>query len=407
MIIDATSNVLYLAGQTGVNLDGVSVPNTGGSLSAFLSKYDLNGNRIWTKAFGVPGSSGSVWTSPQGITRDTIGNIYISGIATTGMLGSVNITAVTAGFIAKFDPNGNQLWINSSAPTIRHEGYGIALDSSGNVYLSTLVNSSSLHQTNNSWLDSGLSVVKYNGSTGAYVSSIMLSSATGTYRGIQSYGGMVIDSSGNVYITASTRSTSYCGTNTTSYNPALIRLDSSLVYQGCTAVPAIGDHAFAFSLHVDNTGAYMSGYFTGSSLDGISRTGLSDAFLTKFTLGGMKLWTRVLGVPSKHTGANAIGYSNGNIFIAGMTGGNLQGNVIIGQKDMFVAKYDPNGNQIWLKMQGIQNDTIPCGSGCGSASIAFDSSGTLYSTASTNGSIGGITNPAGSNLSFFLVRNVQ
>lgn len=273
MLVDPTSNVLYFAGQTGVNLDGLSIPNTGGSLSGFVSKYDLDGNRIWTKAFGIPGSSGATWVNPQGITKDSAGNIYISGIATTGMLGgSVNITAVTAGFIVKFDPNGNQLWINSSAPTYRHEGYGIATDSSGDVYLSTLVSNDVFHQTNNSWLDSGLSIVKYNGSTGAYMSSIMLSSAAGTYRGIQSYGGMVIDSSGNFYITASTRSSAYCGTNTTSYRPALIRLNSSLTYLGCTAVPAVGDHAFAFSLHVDNTGAYMSGYFTGSSLDGVSRT---------------------------------------------------------------------------------------------------------------------------------------
>jgi hypothetical protein len=121
MLVDPTSNVLYFAGQTGVNLDGLSIPNTGGSLSGFVSKYDLDGNRIWTKAFGIPGSSGATWVVPEGITKDSAGNIYISGFASTGMLGSVNITATTAGFIVKFDSNGNQLWINSSAPTIRHE----------------------------------------------------------------------------------------------------------------------------------------------------------------------------------------------------------------------------------------------------------------------------------------------
>ncbi|MBK6606147.1 MAG: hypothetical protein IPG24_11870 [Leptospiraceae bacterium] len=55
----------------------------------------------------------------------------------------------------------------------------------------------------------------------------------------------------------------------------------------------------------------------------------------------------------------------------------------------------------------MKNDTNACsGQGCAS-SIVFDSNKTLYSFSSTNGSVGSTTNPAGSNKSLFLVRNVQ
>lgn len=401
---DSISNCLYVVGQTAVNLDGETNPTTGGNVAGFLSKYDLNGNRKWTRIFGKSGVGN---TFPQGIAIDSTGNIFVSGSASSGNINGLTITASTAGFIIKYDTNGNQLWINSSAPSITHEGTGIALDSSGNPNLSTIVRATSLHQTNLGGSEAGLSIVKYNGSTGAYMTSVMVSTASGgTFRALQAYGGIVSDSSGNLYVGVATRSSVYCGSGTAIYNPALFRFDSNLNYLNCTGLTSPSLDSFPFSLAVDSSGVYMSGY-ANSVFDGIALTGTQDAFFTKFDTTGAKQWTKLLGIASKTTSANSVGFSSGSVYISGMTSGNLQGNTVTGQQDMFVAKYDTNGNQIWLKMQGMKNDTNACsGQGCAS-SIVFDSNKTLYSFSSTNGSVGSTTNPAGSNKSLFLVRNVQ
>ncbi|MBK6606149.1 MAG: SBBP repeat-containing protein [Leptospiraceae bacterium] len=231
-------------------------PTTGGNVASFLSKYDLNGNRKWTRIFGKSGVGN---TFPQGIAIDSTGNIFVSGSASSGNINGLTITASTAGFIIKYDTNGNQLWINSSAPSITHEGTGIALDSSGNPNLSTIVRATSLHQTNLGGSEAGLSIVKYNGSTGAYMTSVMVSTASGgTFRALQAYGGIVSDSSGNLYVGVATRSSVYCGSGTAIYNPALFRFDSNLNYLNCTGLTSPSLDSFPFSLAVDSSGVYMS-----------------------------------------------------------------------------------------------------------------------------------------------------
>jgi hypothetical protein len=413
MIYDNFSNSIFVTGKTNGNLNGQIIPSTGGNGSGFVSKYDLDGNRIWMKIFGVSGASDTI---VQGITSDSNGNIYVSGSASNGNINGLNITVSNpnlAAFIIKFDTNGNQLWINSSAPHIRHEAGGIVIDSSGNLYITTAVMAPSLHQTNLGWTDEGLSIVKYNGTTGAYMSAMMISGNTGTpfLYGVRGHGIAIDNSTGNLYVAGSTRLSTRCGTGTAFFNPALFIINSStMTYSTCTALSSPGSHSFSFSIFVDSSSnsVYMSGYATSTSFDSQSKTGLIDGFLTKFNLSGTKLWTVLLGEAGKNTAVASIGFNNGKVYISGMTNGNLSGvDVVNGATDMFVARYNPTGIRERITYQKILNDTIGCtGAGCRS-SIIFDSNSTLYTTGDTNGSVGGIINPAGTNRSFFLVRNIQ
>lgn len=413
MKYDPVSNSLYAVGMTSGNLDGITIPSTGGTYSGFISKYDLNGNKIWTKVFGVAAAS-HTWV--QGLIFDSSGNIYINGSAETGTISGLTVTASSAGYIAKFDQNGNLLWLNSSLPSIRHEGTGVTIDGSGNLYLSTIVRASALHLTNNSWSDAGLSIVKYNGSTGAYMTSVMLSSAAGTYRGIEAQA-MVADSSGNLFIVAATRTSTYCGTNTANYNPALFRFNSSLTYLGCTALPVSGNNTFSVSLSLDTaqSNVYISGYANGASFESQTVSGSWDAFLTKLTAAsGTKLWTKLIGASGSVTTGTSTGFdSNGYVYLAGMTSASLGTQTIAGSQDMFIAKYDSAGTLQWVKLQGIQGGSshggcqIPANPGGCSSAVSFDSNNTLYTSGATNGTISGVSNPASPNSSLFLVRNVK
>jgi hypothetical protein len=229
--------------------------------------------------------------------------------------------------------------------------------------------------------------------------------------------GIQIASNGNIYVSGVTRPTNAnrCGTGTTSYNPVLFRFNSSLALLGCTQIPiggtGGGNHAFGFGLTLDpsTNDTYLSGYFNLGSLDSIARLGTIDGFVSKIDSGGTYQWSRTLGVAGAETAINMVGFANGKLYVSGVTRGNLPGasQAISGSQDMFIATYSNSGTQLSLRPQGTTGSTSTCSGATCASGLTFDSNNTLYTSSFTNGNVGGITNPAGTNTSVFIVRNVQ
>ena len=408
MKYDSTCNCLYIAGQTSVNLDGQTIPSTGGNPSGFVSRYDLDGNRIWTRVFGV---SAAAVTSITGLTTDSSGNIYISGAANTGNFQGCNITSSFSGFIVKYTSDGTFQWTTCSAPAVRHYYSGVVIDSSGDV----LGGGSTYDQPINgmshtSGTDQAAIIQKFNPNTGARISGVIIpGNQSPDARGTDGEG-ISIDATGKIYMAVATRSQSYCGDGTLNWRPALFRFDASMNYLGCTFIPTGVYSSFAFGVTTTSAGeSYLSGYAnTAATFDSIAAIGTTDGFVTKFDSAGTKLWTRRIGVSGGFTSILSVEYEStqDQVYFTGITGGNIQGNTISGTKDMFIAKYDTSGNQIWLKIQRLQNDTLGA-SLSDRTSIAFDTSKTMYSFSNTNGTVNGVTNPASPFKGFFLVRNVR
>ncbi len=414
LLYEPICKCLYLAGVTKGNLNGEINPNTGGNDAGFLSKYDLNGNRIWTKLFGTATVAG---TGVQGMAFDSSGNIFVSGSAPTGNFSGLNISVGvppnSVGYIIKYNSNGTMLWVNSTAPNTVHSGQGVVVDSSGNPYLAAVINNgATMHGFNNSSGSGGIIIIKYNGSNGSYGSLAQMISGTAGTPGIEAYG-IQIGSNGNFYVSGVSRPTTHCGNGGVFYNPALFRFDSSLNYLGCTDVPfGGGNHAFAFGMSLDpsNNDAYISGYSQSTSLDGYALLGTIDAFVTKFNSLGTKQWTRRLGVAGSSSAINMVGFANGKLYLSGVTTGNLPGasQAISGSQDMFIATYDTSGNQLSLRPQGSNGSVLTCSGAACASGLTFDSNNTLYTSSYTDGTVGGITNPAGvAKTSVFIVRNVQ
>ncbi|MDZ4725052.1 MAG: putative Ig domain-containing protein [Leptospira sp.] len=405
MKFDASCNCLYIAGQTTVNLDGQTIPSTGGNASGYLSKYDLDGNRIWTRLFGVTGASGSGVT---GLVTDASGNIFISGFMGTGNFQGCNVTNTYSGFILKYNSEGTFQWTTCTDPAVRHYYSGVVIDSAGDVVGGgTTYDQPISGMTHSSGSDQAAIIQKFNPNTGARISGIAIpgNSARGTDGE-----GISIDTTGKIYMAVATRSGSYCGDGSLNWRPALFRFDSSMNYLGCTFIPTGAYTSFAFGVTTTPAGeSYLSGYAnTAATFDSIPAIGTTDGFVTKFNSAGTKVWTRRFGVTGGFTSILSVEYEStlDTLYFTGITGGNIQGNVISGTKDMFIAKYDTSGNQIWLRIQGLQNDTAGA-SLSDRTSIAFDTSMTMYSFSNTNGTVSGVTNPASPNRSLFLVRNVR
>jgi hypothetical protein len=101
-----------------------------------VSKLDSSGNFVWAKRMG-----GTSDDRGHGIAVDSVGNVYTTGWfeGTAGFdpgAGTYNLTS--AGdrdiFVSKLDSSGNFVWAKGMGGTSEDRGWGIAVDSAGNLY---------------------------------------------------------------------------------------------------------------------------------------------------------------------------------------------------------------------------------------------------------------------------------
>lgn len=119
-----------IEGQT--SFDGVSVPSVGEN-DVFVARYSASGVIQWAKSGG---GSGMDWAN--GVAVDGDGNSYavgyFSGGATFGTQ-TINSSGDHDIFIVSYDPSGNFRWIRSAGGNGVDEAYGVATDAGGNVYV--------------------------------------------------------------------------------------------------------------------------------------------------------------------------------------------------------------------------------------------------------------------------------
>ncbi|MCP3104625.1 SBBP repeat-containing protein [Myxococcus sp. K15C18031901] len=125
--LDAADNA-FLVGATNGGLDGNTVT---GQYDAFVVKYDASGVKQWTRQLGVAGKV----THGRRAAADNAGNVYVSGW-TTGNLDGNTLTGPQDVFVTKYDANGVKQWTRlAGAPNTGAYLYGSQVDAAGNVYL--------------------------------------------------------------------------------------------------------------------------------------------------------------------------------------------------------------------------------------------------------------------------------
>ena len=114
---------------------------------------------------------------------------------------------------------------------------------------------------------------------------------------------------------------------------------------------------------------------------GGTAAGNGDAFLVKFDAGGNQIWSRQLGSAAEDDGKGVTVDGSGNIYVGGETYGTLPGSARSGGVDVFVAKYDPAGNRLWVKQWGTASSEDFGG-------IAIDTAGDILVAGYTDGNLG-------------------
>ncbi len=114
---------------SGYTTGSLGGPNAGNNYDAFMAKYDPSGALLWTRQLGT-----SSYDYSYSVAIDGSGNAYISG-ETGGSLGGANAGGYDA-FLAKYDESGALLWTQQLGTSGDDVSYSVAIDGSGNAYIS-------------------------------------------------------------------------------------------------------------------------------------------------------------------------------------------------------------------------------------------------------------------------------
>jgi hypothetical protein len=151
-----------------------------------------------------------------------------------------------------------------------------------------------------------------------------------------------------------------------------------------TRQTGLSGFALASGVAVDREGnAYITGYTDGDlggpNVDPTHNT--MDFFLAKYDASGSRLWMRQAGSMATDKAYGVAVDAAGNAYLAGGTNGNL-GGPNSGVGDIFAAKYDGSGSQLWLRHIGSARDDR-------ASSLAVDGAGNMYIVGDTAGDLGG------------------
>ncbi|MBT6185498.1 MAG: hypothetical protein HOI07_12245 [Betaproteobacteria bacterium] len=345
---DSGSNVYVIGEYYGSVTIGSTTLTSTGSFDVFVAKYDTNGSVQWARSIGGTNYG-------RAIATDSGGNVYVIGEYSGTATFAPGTTLASAGssdvFVAKYDTSGTVQWATSIGGPGSDNGYGIATDSGGNVYVTGryqgTVTIESTTLTNAGSYDAF--VAKYDTSgTFQWATSI---SGTGTEYGQA----IATDSGGNVYVTGiytnnfTIESTTL--TNAGFSDTFVAKYDTSGTFQWAESISGMGDGGGS-AIATDSGGnVYVTGYYNGSITIGsttLTSAGSYDAFVAEYDTSGTVLWATSIGGTSSDSGRGIATDSNGNMYVTGEYGGTLTiGSTTLtsaGSYDAYVVKYSPPKN---------------------------------------------------------------
>lgn len=371
----------------------------GFQVASYDKRYPLIIDPILLYSTYLGGSGGDVG---NGIAVDTSGNIYVTGVTESNNFPSDStLFGDNAGdadvFITKISASGSSLLYSTYLGGDSTDGgEGIAVDSSGNAYITGFTMSSDFPVES--------AIFKSNaGDSDAFVAKLDASGSSlvySTYLGGNGYDrgyGVAVDTSGNAYIAGFTESNNFPvasplfssnAGNADAFATRIDALGSNIIYS--TYLGGKG-YDFGNGIAVDTSGnAYITGSTGSSDFPTASaifekNAGDTDAFITKLNASGSSIiYSTYLGGSGGDSGNGIAVDTSGNAYITGETQSNdfptasalFESHSSGGVVDTFIAKLNASGSIIYSTYLGGNGEDFGNG-------IATDTSGNAYVTGKT------------------------
>lgn len=302
--VDRTNDDVIVAGdfEGTVGLgDGLHV-SVNGKHDIFLARYDKFGNPLWTRVFG---DSSNQYVGD--VVVDAAGKIVLVGRA-FGILdlggGPLDARGTDDIFVASFDSGGNHLWSTMVGGTDPERSERVAVDPAGNVYVTGTLTSDAIF---------GPTQFESRGLRDLFV--MKLAASDGEIEWVERIGGE-------------------------------------------------GDD-YGWGVAADESGVYFTGYFSETVSFGdteLHAAGESDMIVGKYGLDGAPLWARSAGDAGSDRGYDIALAGGGDVVITGAFsgvldfGGKTDPLVAAGGRDIFLARFAPDGAPVWAFGYGDSGD---------------------------------------------------
>jgi uncharacterized protein (TIGR03437 family) len=337
-----------------------------------------------------------------GIATDPQGNVYITGSTSStdfpsgGKIGSVEAGSADL-FVSKFSSTGEMIYTTRIGGSSLERGFGIAVDSSGNAYLTGRTQSTDFPLVNAAQATFGgiedAYVLKLNPAGNQLLYSTFLGGNDTDFAC-----GIATDASGNAYVTGDSESYNFPvtsgafqrqhGGGTSDAFVAKFGPSGSLAYASY-----LGGRDFDHgeSVAVDGNGnAYVTGFtpspnFPAANPLQSALKGPLDVFVTKLNATGTGLiYSTYLGGTGAEAGVFVSVDASGNAYVAGATQSTdfpvTQGAVqttFKGEQDGFLAKINTEGSAM------VFSTYLGGGKADSAVGVAVDGSGNSYVVGST------------------------
>jgi len=314
--VDGSGNI-YVGGYFGAVTDfdpgsGTDMHTPNAFWDAFLSKFNTDGVFQWARTWG-----GDNYDAASAIAVDGSGNAsvtgYFSGVVDFDPGGGTDEHTGNGScdvFLSHFDSDGNFQWAHTWGGETLNEGMGVAVDFFGNIYCTGYFQLAADFDPSG-----GTDEHTSNGVDDVFLSKF---DSSGTFNWAYTWGGEGYDESNAV------------------------------------TVDVLGD-VFVVGRFND-----MVDFNPGDGVANRASNGYNDVFLTKFDYDGDFSWVLTWGGTASEEGRAVAVDGYGNILVSGTFDGSvdfdpgtgIDEHASNGQVDIFVSKFDYNGDFSWARTFG-------------------------------------------------------
>jgi len=344
-IADGCANPLGIGidGSVYILGNGVNMANNG-NLDLTLTKVNVDGSKAWTRFVGSNG-----YDYPSSLAIDENGEISLLGMARSS---NQSGSAVDEVFVGRLGADGTIL----NTASLKYGKYSF-------LEAILVTNNRSVYFGGSTASAFGGNAIL--GSNDAFIVKISPDLSPSWVQPIGSNGydsisALTSDSDGNIYAVGNATGDLLGLQNSGSNDTFIVKYDKGGTVAWSSLLGGSGYDYGSSSIVSTDEFLFVAGDTSGD-LDSQRNHGDLDIFLTKYSLAGEKIWTKLIGTAEMEDCPLISAGPDGSILMAGTTQGNLDGQFNYGGRDAFISQYDRDGKLVWTKLIGTVADEAVTG----------------------------------------------